>query len=217
MIEALFGPGVVTEEMDPAQADPSLLYPEEEAQVARAVEKRRREYAAGRTCARRALERLGVSDCLLLNGEDRCPRWPEGIVGTIAHTRGWCGVAVARGSDVRGLGLDGEGDAPLKPELEKTILTDRELHWLAEQAVAERGRLAKLFFGAKEAFYKAQYPLTETFLGFHAVELDVDLPGGTFEATLTRDVADVLAKGDRFAGRLLRANGLWLTAVSIGG
>lgn len=49
------------------------LYPEEEAVVARAVAKRRREFTAARSCARRAMEKLGVPAQAVPAGE-RGPR-----------------------------------------------------------------------------------------------------------------------------------------------
>ena len=52
-------------------ADPpdAALFPEEEAYVARAVEKRRREFTTGRWCARAALQQLGIAPAPLLRDE----------------------------------------------------------------------------------------------------------------------------------------------------
>jgi 4'-phosphopantetheinyl transferase EntD len=70
-------------------------------------------------------------------------------------------VAVAaRAQHVRSLGLDVEPDAPLDPELWDEVCAPAEAAWLAAQAPARRGRLAKLVFSAKECAYKCQYPLT---------------------------------------------------------
>lgn len=61
----------------------SALLEAERALVARAVPKRRDEYAAGRNCARAALARLGVHDFALLAGSAREPIWPEGVIGSM--------------------------------------------------------------------------------------------------------------------------------------
>ena len=82
--------------------------------------------------------------------------------------------------DVAGVGLDVEQDEELRPELERMICTPPERAWLDSQPSARRGQLGKLFFSAKEAFYKAQYPLTRAYLDFRDVDLHLDLPGGTF-------------------------------------
>lgn len=178
LVAPLFPEGVVVVERDPAAVF-GRLFPEEEASIACAVEKRRREFAAGRLLAREALGRLGVAPGALPVGEGRAPRWPQGVVGSIAHTRGLCAVAVAHaGAAVAGLGVDVEPDVPLKDALLQRIALPAERDRLAR--AGDPARLGKLLFCAKEALYKAQYPATRTFLGFHDVELELDPATGRF-------------------------------------
>ncbi|MGW0200337.1 4'-phosphopantetheinyl transferase, partial [Nonomuraea sp. NPDC003201] len=68
MIEKILPPWVAAEEAfgDPPDA---TLFPEEEAFIARAVDKRRREFTTARHCARRALDRLGLPAAPILPGE----------------------------------------------------------------------------------------------------------------------------------------------------
>lgn len=61
------------------------LLPEEEMIVAGAVEKRRNEFSAGRSCARRALAAFGCRPGPLLMGRLREPIWPSGFSGSITH------------------------------------------------------------------------------------------------------------------------------------
>jgi len=103
----LFPEGVVVEVATPEMWE-GPLYPEEEVSIRNAVRKRRREFAAGRNCARRALAFLGVQDCALPMGNDREVLWPEGIVGSISHCDDLCAVAVARRDFAAGIGLDVE-------------------------------------------------------------------------------------------------------------
>jgi 4'-phosphopantetheinyl transferase EntD len=49
------------------------------------VEKRWREFAAGRSCARKALAASGHAPVAVLQGAGREPVWPQGIVGSITH------------------------------------------------------------------------------------------------------------------------------------
>ncbi|MGW4745369.1 hypothetical protein ACWEPR_11305, partial [Streptomyces sp. NPDC004290] len=58
-------------------------YPEEEALMARAVPGRRREFAAARVCAHRALAALGAAPGPLLRGRRGAPAWPARTVGSI--------------------------------------------------------------------------------------------------------------------------------------
>jgi 4'-phosphopantetheinyl transferase EntD len=185
-LAALFaGQPVIVEEARLAEDLPPPL-PEEARLVDKAVARRKAEFAAGRACARRALERLGVVGFALLNGEDRAPLWPPGIVGAITHTGplpgGFCGVAVARAAEVRAVGLDAEEARPLEERLWSYVLTASERRALAPADPAAQGRLAKVVFSAKECFYKAQYPLTRQYLRFDQVEIALDLAAGAFEA-----------------------------------
>ena len=90
----LFSAGCVAEEAVPQLHD-AELFPEERACLAKAVEKRRAEFGTARVCARRALAQLGFPPMPLVPNKDRSPVWPQGVVGSITHTRGYCAVIVA--------------------------------------------------------------------------------------------------------------------------
>jgi hypothetical protein len=67
----------------------AALYPEEEAVVARAVDKRRREFTTARFCARTAMVALGRPPAPILPGRRRAPGWPDGVaVGIDAAVHG---------------------------------------------------------------------------------------------------------------------------------
>ena len=210
----LFDDDVIVEEIDPADATEPLTADEARA-IERAVEKRKREYVAGRQCARHALRRLGVEGFSLVNDADRAPGWPPGIVGTISHTHGWCAVAVARVGSIRSLGVDVERDIPLKPNLWRSVLTAEETRWIEALPEPERGPAAMVVFSAKECAYKCQYPLSRTFLGFHAMSLTLDPAAGRFRAVFQQDAASAFRAGDVLSGRFLRAQGFLVTAVTL--
>ncbi|MDH5490787.1 MAG: 4'-phosphopantetheinyl transferase superfamily protein [Myxococcales bacterium] len=215
----LFDPDLAVEELDPRepQSPDGLLEGEEEA-IAQAVEKRRREYTAGRLCARRALSRLGIERFPLLRDEERLPIWPEGICASLSHTREWC-VAVAgrRGAGAGGLrsvGVDVEMDSDLRPALIDRICTPPERRWLETLPAEARGRVGKLIFSAKECAYKCQYPLSRRYLGFHAMRLRLDLQAHEFSAFFEFDVPP-FREGDALEGRFLRARGLIVTGTTL--
>ncbi len=158
------------------------LFPEEERSAGRAVEKRRREFVTGRACARQALEKLGMRPVPIPNGERGEPLWPSGVVGSITHCRGYRACAVARAADVSAVGVDAEVDEPLPRPVLEQVAFGRE-----RAIVAERGAgvcLDRLLFSAKEAIYKAWFPLARRWLGFEDVELTIDVGGGAFRAKL---------------------------------
>jgi 4'-phosphopantetheinyl transferase EntD len=209
LIQPLFDLRCVTEEAVPALVDEEL-FAEEQAFISRAVPKRRAEFGTARVCARRALARMGIAPVALVPEDDRAPRWPTGVVGSISHTHGYCAVVVAQSAHYASVGLDAEQDRELAPDLVNLICTARERHVLRANPEA-----AVLYFAAKEAFYKCQYPLTKTFLDFQDVELDVDFSQGTFRSTVIKPFPARPDWIDHMPGRFIRSDGLWLCSVTL--
>ncbi len=217
LARSLFSSEVEIEEADPRALDGALeaLLPGEESAIERAVTKRRQQYAAGRLCARRALRRLGLdTDTPIPSGKDRAPIWPEGFTGSISHTDNWCAVAVARRDQARSIGLDVEQADSLRDTLINKICVPEELCWLESLAADERGTMAKVIFSAKECAYKCQYPLTREYLGFHAMELSLDLDSHEFTATF-RQPAGEFQPGDVIEGGFLIERKLIVTGCTI--
>ncbi|MER7054298.1 MULTISPECIES: 4'-phosphopantetheinyl transferase superfamily protein [unclassified Streptomyces] len=223
MIEELLPDTVVTVEahgQDDAGHLP--LYPEEEALVARAVAKRRREFAAVRSCARRAMEKFGVPAQPVLTGERGAPRWPDGLTGSMTHCDGYCAAALVRVTDLASLGIDAEPDAPLPDGILPGVALPVEAERLRRLADERPGiNWDRLLFSAKESVYKAWFPLTGLWLDFTeaAIEFSVD-PGdprrGTLRATLL--VPGPIVRGRRLAhfdGRWTSRHGLIATAVAV--
>ena len=170
MIEALFPPGVAAAELR-LPGDAALLDPVEARVVAGAVPKRVGEFAAGRLCARSALARFGIEGFALRAGGDRQPLWPEGFVGSITHTVGFCAAVVGPATRFAALGLDTEKADSLSPELWRRICLASEIDWIESLPQAAQVSAATLVFSAKEALYKCQYPYTGERLSFHDVEV----------------------------------------------
>ncbi len=82
-------------------------HPEEEALMAKAVERRRREFSTGRMMAREGLLHLGFKDVPVGIGRLKNPLWPTGIHGAISHDGKICAVALMRECDkVSRFGID---------------------------------------------------------------------------------------------------------------
>lgn len=203
MIAPLFDLECVIEEGVPALVDDEL-FPEEREHLIRAVPKRRAEFGTARVCARRALQRLNIPAQPLVPDADRAPRWPQGIIGSITHTGGYCGVVVARAQHARSLGLDVEQDKNLASNMLRMICTKHELTVLGDRAERD----AIVYFSAKEAFYKCQHPLTKTYLDFRDVELDVNFETGTFQARVLKQFPEKPPALDALTGRFIRERGL---------
>jgi 4'-phosphopantetheinyl transferase EntD len=194
-------------------APTAKLFPQEAAIVERASDKRRRQFIAGRECARMALSQLGIPPAPILIGERGAPQWPPGIVGSITHCDGYRAAAAARVSDVATIGMDAEPNHPLPRGVLDVISLPAERAGLA--ALAEEAPAVcwdRLLFSAKESVYKAWFPLTGRWLGFEDAEMTITLDG-TFTARLLAEPAPPSTAS--FAGRWLASGGLILTAIAV--
>jgi 4'-phosphopantetheinyl transferase EntD len=173
-LSSLFPPGAIAAEMrEPGNT--GLLWPAEAQSLRKAVLKRAQEFAAGRTCARALLAEFGIEDFPVTMADDRQPVWPDGLVGSITHTAGFCAAVLAKRTALRAVGLDSEVAGSVKAELWPSICTDSEIKWLNTLPEPQQANAATLIFSAKEAFYKCQYPLLRERLGFH--DARVEVPG----------------------------------------
>jgi len=214
-LRALFPPHVACAiVLDPEGLAPApALYPEEAAHLGRAVEKRRREFALGRGCAREALATLGVAPRALVALPDRSVAWPEEAWGSITHTEGVCAAVAVLRSRARGVGVDVEVRGRVGPSLYRAIATPRETSWIHEaDSAEERAERATRLFSAKEAFYKAQYCVSRAWVGFHDVELTFE-EGDAFTVELVVDVAAAFARGTLFHGRVTQSAGHVLSGM----
>jgi 4'-phosphopantetheinyl transferase EntD len=199
-------------------ADPPGLMPlpEEEPLIARSVAKRRSEFITVRHCARQALATLGIAPVPILKGDKGAPCWPDGVVGSLTHCEGFRGAAVARVDDVRSVGIDAEPH---------DVLPDRVLGSISLPAErAEIGALPlglhwdRILFCAKEATYKAWFPVTRRWLGFEDAHITFDIGAGDAEGGF---VSRILIDGSAVSGPALTElpgrwsvrDGLALTAI----
>jgi 4'-phosphopantetheinyl transferase EntD len=134
--------------------DAGGLLPEEETLVARAVERRRSEFAAGRRAARLALGKLGCPACPLMIGALREPLFPPGFAGSITHDGRYAAAIawpVARDTSSLSLDLIDGADLAVFPEVAGIITHPGEPHWDTDIALAR-------VFSAKEAAVKILSP-----------------------------------------------------------
>jgi 4'-phosphopantetheinyl transferase EntD len=214
MMERLLPPCVAVVEAEPEMWDAELLKGEAEL-VTRALPRRRREFAAGRACARLGLSRLGFPQAPLLSGPERAPLWPEGAVGSITHCAGYAAAAVARASEVRGLGIDAEINKPLPEGVAELVCSASERAWAAA-APAGMINWPTLIFSAKESVYKAWQPLTGEWLGYLDAELTIDSDSDAFEVRLLVTPPAVLGPGFQgFRGRFAANRAHLFTAVGL--
>ena len=177
--------------------------PEEEPLIARSVAKRRNEFITVRYCARLALGELGFPPVPILKGDKGEPCWPDGVVGSLTHCAGYRGAVVGRGVVVRSVGVDAEPHDVLPDGVLDAISLQaerREIEALA--ALPAVVHWDRILFCAKEATYKAWFPLTKRWLGFEDAHITFDIDGsgsaGSFESV-------ILIDGDTLSGPPLKS------------
>jgi 4'-phosphopantetheinyl transferase EntD len=155
--------------------DRNLLEAGELHHIERVGVRRARDFTAGRVCAHACLRDLGVSSGPLLRGRDGPPMWPPGVTGTITHTAGYAMAAVARIHDMGllSVGVDVELVDAVTSDVHEAILTPDERRRMARVEAERRQQLATWIFCAKEAWYKAQFMVTRSWMDFHDVEVVV--------------------------------------------
>ncbi|MFJ3978809.1 4'-phosphopantetheinyl transferase [Streptomyces sp. NPDC090021] len=161
------------------------LYPEEADRVKRAVDKRRREFATVRLCARTALARLGMPPGPILPGPAGAPAWPEGVAGSMTHCPGYRAAAVARTTAVAAVGIDAEPNSVLPRGVERMVASPEERRTLDRLTLSHPAvAWDRLLFSAKESTYKTCFPLMGRLLDFSDCTITPDPEQGTFSSSL---------------------------------
>jgi 4'-phosphopantetheinyl transferase EntD len=142
----------------------------------------------------------------------------------LTHCAGYRAAAVARAGQVHSVGIDAEPHEALPPGVLETVALPEEVAAIAALDATEGNtHWGRVLFCAKEAVYKAWYPLTGEWLGFEeaSVHIEVDAcsrdpRGGGFNARLLRPGPTIDGTPlTRFAGRWTVAAGLISTAVLV--
>lgn len=219
MIESILPNGVVAAELfeDPPGLQP---HPLEAPLVAKAVDKRKREFTSARHCARVAMDKLGVEPGPIMRGKSGAPQWPKGVVGSLTHCDGYRGAVLGYALQVRSVGIDAEPHGPLPDGVLDAVSLQAERDWLG---TTDSGmHWDRLLFCAKEATYKAWEPLTGRWLGFEDAHITFERTStgsdfsGTFHSKLlVPGHTESGAPLSSFDGRWLISDGLIVTAIAV--
>ncbi len=216
MLAAIVPADVATAEVFGSDCDEAGLFPEEEAAVAKAAPKRRREFAGARACARTARARAGLPPVPIVPGPSGAPVWPPGVTGSMTHCDGYRGCAIGRTDAIAAIGIDAEPHAELPDGILPMVASESERAALALLRRADPDTCyERILFSAKESVFKAWFPATGRRLGFEQADLVID-PDGEFTARLL--VPGPVVGGRPVAayhGRWLVSRGLILTAVIV--
>ena len=128
---------------------------------------RLKDFTSGRHSAHIAQRLLGLEEQPILRA-DRSPQWPAGQCGSISHCREWAFAGVS--TQFRSIGVDIETIDRITRKLHRTLFRPAEITALA----AQPDTAAAITFSAKEAGYKAIFPIGGAFIGFQEASIELD-------------------------------------------
>ena len=192
------------------------LYGEEFSPLKSSSQARRAEFYLGRLAAHTALSELSpvFEKTTIPVGQKREPVWPPGTIGSISHSSGFAVAAAAWKDQARMLGLDLENcDRKISSGISRHVARGAEQDWINEESAGWQERAISVF-SAKEAVFKALYPLSRRVFGFKDVLL-TPVASDCFRASLTTTLCPELPGGFQFEVHLQRRSSLLLSSVLI--
>ncbi|OBQ66798.1 4'-phosphopantetheinyl transferase family protein [Mesorhizobium loti] len=151
------------------EGDETHLLPEEARSIPARQPAMRRASGAARWIAHRLLADIGIKNIAIPRAPSGAPVWPHGTIGSLAHDDDMAVAAVARIADMSSLGIDVEPALPLPDDVFALVATGADRMDTADQHLAGR-----ILFAAKEAVYKAVYPLDHQVLGYEDITVDLN-------------------------------------------
>ena len=159
------------------------------------------------------ISQLGAAVSPVCVGEMREPLWPRGFVGSITHCGSFWAAAVARSSELSGLGIDAALHRALEPAVRDLVVACD-----AEEAWARRTDFGVfcdvVLFSVKEAIFKTWWPARRQWLDFADVHVALNHLAGTFTANV---VPAARSSARTVGGRFAVAGDLVLAAAVLVG
>jgi len=158
------------------------VHEEEVQEIRNATNSRILEFLSGRNCAHLAIKKLGDKNHqAILRGKNHEPLWPNNIVGSITHCKGYYAAMVSYEKDNTGIGIDAELNTKLPIKIIATTQTKNEI--VRNKALLNiTGNICinKLIFSAKESVFKFIYPFIKCYINFKDVEIVLDFNAKSF-------------------------------------
>jgi enterobactin synthetase component D len=190
------------------------LLPKEREAVAAACDSRRREFATGRWCARNLLAGMGVGKKEIRRGKNNEAVWPEGICGSITHTKGACCVIAAFQTNYETVGIDIEKATRLISEPARRLFLNKdEINWTSGLPAGSPDVYLTIF-SIKESMYKMLYPLVKKVIPFSALSVLRLKDDGSFSCHVNKDLNEAISLGRILHGQWFK-NENWLVTVAV--
>lgn len=168
-----------------------------------AVYKRQNQFAAGRICAIKAVKNLLNGTYYINQDIHGRPLWPNGLVGSIAHTNEIAVAEVLKSNKIYNVGIDAEKITHCPDVINSFnsfVLTEHEKKLLlSDKHKDDHIFYLYLIFSVKEAVYKCLNPLVDVFFDFYSVNIDfINTENNKVELQLLQDLSEQFYKGYKF-------------------
>ena len=174
-----------------------------------AVPARQAAFLAGRLLAQMAMKRLGIAPAPVTIGAAGEPLWPAPLAGSISHSGCAVAVVLGRGADHLGLDLERVAYGDAERAIRSVVLDARE------NALCPDAFMATAAFSAKEAVYKALFPMVQRRFGFAAARLEAAPDAAGLRLRLVLDLGPGAAAGRVIPVSLTRPGGMILTRCRV--
>lgn len=177
---------------------------------------RRQEFIAGRVCAQKCAQTLGLELLNLPSLPSRAPHWPENLVGSITHTKKLAIAALGFKAQFKSLGIDAEEliDSAKIAELSTVIASEFEMKAIRLSPQNEWGHRFTILFSAKESLFKALNPLCHSFIDFKDAEMkSICLKSKTFTLTLKKGGDELGSFLGDYEGKIIYHNETIVTVI----
>lgn len=176
---------------------------------------RKQEFIAGRFCALSAAKNIGYELKHLPSAATREPLWPDGLKGSITHSRQLAIGCVSLSEELESIGIDAEEriKPTLSKEVQKVISHEVEIKLLQ---LTEPDDGLTILFSAKESLYKALFPLVRSYIDFKEVVLtELDPESMTYVLELATSNPKLKSHLGRYTGSYKKLGETIVTFVSI--
>lgn len=126
---------------------------------------------------------MGLDGVTVARSPERRPIWPNGIIGSISHSRNIAGAAVTRDDRLIGLGFDIEQPKVARPiDIVSKVMTDNEIERFGSRDEKQLSSHLAMVVSCKESAYKAVNPVIGEYFDFLDIEIELDEASRTFVA-----------------------------------
>ena len=185
-------------------------------QLKSVASKRIEQFLAGRWCAIKASEKLGLIIDEVGIGPDRSPIWPDEIVGSISHTKKYAISVVGKSEDYLSVGVDVEEiiDSNRFGDIASKVVTKIDQDLLISSKNKEM--CGTIVFSAKESLYKCLNPIVGMYIGFLEASVhSIDFENRAFEIELHSNIEQLNSWNKKYSGSFFEKDNLIGTMIYI--